>query len=160
MTGALHVSSATGGHYVQSFGELNSENPSVGPRATGPATIDPNLLAQAIVCGPHTPSATSNKRRGFSTNGSYSIIKPMTAYNYFFRDERCNIVQWKGEGLPSPVSDWSDEKQRALLCEHWFVDPVKGRRLHRKTEGKLGFNEYVTGADESRSLPIELYSMH
>jgi hypothetical protein len=136
--------SPTGGQYMQSFGELNLENPTVEPKATEPAKIDPQLLANAIACGPHTPSATPKKRRGFSTNGPCSIIKPMTAYNYFFRDERCNIVQWTGEGLPPPVTDWSDDKQRTLLYEHWFVDPAKGRRLHRKTEGKLGFNEYVT----------------
>lgn len=70
-----------------------------------------------------------------------AIIKPMNAYNYFFRDERYNIIHWRGKGLPSPVSDWSAEKQQSLLFEHWYEDPYKGWRLHRKTEGKLGFNE-------------------
>lgn len=32
-----------------------------------------------------------------------SVHKPMSAYNYFFRDERHSIVEWKGEGLPPPV---------------------------------------------------------
>jgi hypothetical protein len=162
MTGAFQ-GSATGGHYVhvRAFGECNLENPIAGPTITGPAKIDPKLLAQAIVCGPHTPNATPIKRRGFSTNGPCSIIKPMTAYNYFFRDERCSIVQWTGEGLPPPVADWSDDKQRALLCEHWFVDPVKRRRLHRKTEGKLGFNEYVSNYHISTALPTcNVFSMH
>lgn len=90
---------------------------------------------------PSARKKQSRKTQMDSTNNNSGprILRPLTAYNYFFRDERDNIVTWKAEGLPPPRQDWTDEKRRALLEEHWFVDPVKEKRRHRKTHGKLGF---------------------
>lgn len=92
---------------------------------------------------PIAAKKSAQKKPSFSQSksriGPNPIQKPLTAYNYFFRDERDNIVNWKGEGLAPPVQDWTPERQRAMLEEHWYLDPVKGKRRHRKTHGKLGF---------------------
>jgi hypothetical protein len=104
-----------------------------------PVSIEEAKAASGPRAKPRVRKRSSNKKTGTKT----TELKPMSAYNYYFRDERYNILRWKGEGLPPPASDWSEERQRALLHEHWFLDPVKVRRPHRKTEGKLGFTGYV-----------------
>jgi hypothetical protein len=48
--------------------------------------------------------------------------KPLTGYNYFYRDERDNIVgnlQQRGDPLPDPLRDFSAEKMEQLLHHHW-----------------------------------------
>jgi Ni/Co efflux regulator RcnB len=104
-----------------------------------PVSIEEANVASGPRAKPRVRKRISKKKAGAKA----TVLKPMSAYNYYFRDERYNILKWKGEGLPPPASDWSEERQRALLHEHWFLDPVKGRRPHRKTEGKLGFTGYV-----------------
>jgi hypothetical protein len=52
------------------------------------------------------------------------MIKPLTAYNYFYRDERDNIVngmKHKGDPLPPPLDDFGAEKMETLLYQHWYV---------------------------------------
>jgi hypothetical protein len=104
-----------------------------------PVSIEEAKAASGARAKPRVRKRTSKKKAGAKA----TVLKPMSAYNYYFRDERYNIIKWKGEGLPPPASDWSEERQRALLHEHWFLDPVRERRPHRKTEGKLGFTGYV-----------------
>jgi hypothetical protein len=58
-------------------------------------------------------------------------LRALSAYNFFFRDERDRILS----GCPH---DWSDDKQQALLQAHWGRDRTKKRR-HRKTHGKIDF---------------------
>jgi hypothetical protein len=46
----------------------------------------------------------------------------MSAYNYFYRDERLNILNGMkaaGDPLPEPVSDFSHSKLKRLLHERW-----------------------------------------
>jgi hypothetical protein len=95
---------------------------------------------------------------------------PLSAYNYFYRDESENIVQGMNSAhdpLPSPISDFTPERQEKLLHQHWYgcisaglpwvqpnesahrcsivdrffryVDPFKKRRPHRKTHGRIDF---------------------
>jgi len=67
-------------------------------------------------------------------------IKPLTAFNYFYRDERNNIVSGGDTTkFPSPVSDFSESKLRQLLHERWHWDPFKKRRRHRKSHGMIHF---------------------
>jgi hypothetical protein len=54
-------------------------------------------------------------------------LKPLSSYNYFFRDERNNILahmMQPGDPLPDTVSDFSSQKMEQLLHEHWYVHPV------------------------------------
>jgi hypothetical protein len=54
-------------------------------------------------------------------------LKPLSAYNYFFRDERNNILahmMQPGDPLPDTVSDFSSQKVEQLLHEHWYVNPI------------------------------------
>jgi hypothetical protein len=99
------------------------------------------------------------------------LCKPLKVYNYFYRDERDNIVnglQNHGDVLPPPVTDFSQSKYEHLLHQRWYVrnyryaftshsllwlpkskhvklpiyrhiDPIKQRRQHRKTHGKIEF---------------------
>jgi hypothetical protein len=77
-----------------------------------------------------------------------SLSLPLSPYNYFFRDERDNIVSGIANDnnetvLPSPVSDFSDTKLQQLLYQHWFIDPTKQKRVHRKEHGKIKFERSV-----------------
>lgn len=58
-------------------------------------------------------------------------VKALSAYNFFFRDERERILNGAEE-------DYSEAKQQKLLTGHWFRDRSKKRR-HRKTHGKIAF---------------------
>lgn len=51
------------------------------------------------------------------------LCKPLTAYNYFYRDEKDNILQHTahiGAPLPETVSDFGDDKFRILLYHRWY----------------------------------------
>jgi hypothetical protein len=66
------------------------------------------------------------------------LPRALNAYNYFFRDEKENLMKgvYGPDGsFPQPSEDWSEGKKWKLLLEHWFTDPFKGRRKHRKKGG-------------------------
>jgi hypothetical protein len=70
------------------------------------------------------------------------LLKPLSAYNYFFRDERDNILNNFTndiDPLPPPVCDFTQTKMHALLYQHWYADPIKRKRVHRKAHGKVSF---------------------
>jgi len=73
--------------------------------------------------------------------GKPRLLKPLTAYNFYYRDERDNIVFASGNEVPPPVSDFSEAKRQRLLQDRWVRDPVKGKRVHRKTHGKMEFTK-------------------
>jgi HMG (high mobility group) box len=58
-------------------------------------------------------------------------FRALSAYNFFFRDERERIING-GE------YELSAAKKQQLLTEHWFRDRTVKRR-HRKTHGKISF---------------------
>ena len=73
---------------------------------------------------------------------NHDLLKPLTAYNFFYRDERDNIIggmQFDGDAIPPAICDFSETKLRQLLHQRWYVDPGKKKRSHRKTHGKLPF---------------------
>lgn len=62
-------------------------------------------------------------------------LRALSAYNFFFRDERDRIVnETVGE------YDTSADKKQELLERHWYRDRTTKRR-HRKTHGKIAFTE-------------------
>lgn len=71
-------------------------------------------------------------------------LKSLSAYNFFFRDERERILS--GESSVNECND-SDimidsslEHQEFLLKQHWHQDREKKKhRRHRKTHGKISF---------------------
>jgi hypothetical protein len=73
-------------------------------------------------------------------------LKPLSAYNFFFRDERDRILN--SSETPDSCAehhhqhehdDWSNMiKQQRLLHDHWSRDR-HARRRHRKTHGKIDF---------------------
>ena len=111
------------------------------PSETDSMVMDSSLHAEAI------EMASQNKMNEDSdsllspitstitnTSSSGDVLPPLralSAYNFFFRDERERI-------LDGVEPDWSESKQQRLLGEHWFQDRSKKRR-HRKTHGKIDF---------------------
>jgi hypothetical protein len=87
------------------------------------------------------------------------LLRPLTPYNYFYRDERDNIVHnltTEDDPLPPPLSDFAITKMHALLYEHWYVDPTKPKRSHRKSHGKVSFETLSkTIAQRWHNLPEE-----
>jgi hypothetical protein len=87
------------------------------------------------------------------------LLRPLTPYNYFYRDERDNIVHnltTEDDPLPPPLSDFAITKMHALLYEHWYVDPSKPKRSHRKSHGKVSFETLSkTIAQRWHNLPEE-----
>ena len=69
------------------------------------------------------------------------MLKPLTAYNFYYRDERDNIVLATGDEIPPPVIDFSEAKRQKLLEDRWLKDPTKGKRKHRRTHGKMEFTQ-------------------
>jgi hypothetical protein len=70
------------------------------------------------------------------------VLKPLNAYNYFFRDEQANLTRGATRGiLPPPVDDWSECKKQKLLHERWCIDPSKPKRKHRKKEIAVPFTQ-------------------
>jgi hypothetical protein len=80
------------------------------------------------------------------------LLRPLSPYNYFYRDERANILQGltsTADDVPSDTTvdvefpadeaDFSVTKMHALLFEHWYMDPMKPKRIHRKSHGKVNF---------------------
>lgn len=74
-------------------------------------------------------------------------IRALSAYNFFFRDERERIINCdEGDNPLEPESlkakrssvIFNEEKKKQLLSGHWFRDRTAKRR-HRKTHGKIAF---------------------
>ena len=76
-------------------------------------------------------SSSSSAAASRSTGGILPPLRALSAYNFFFRDERERI-------LSGVEAEWTETKKQKLLEEHWFQDRHKKRR-HRKTHGKIDF---------------------
>jgi hypothetical protein len=87
------------------------------------------------------------------------LLKPLTPYNYYYRDERDNIVSHisdESDPLPPAVSDFTESKLQFLLHQHWYIDPMKKKRAHRKSHGKMKFQTLSKViADRWHNLPNE-----
>jgi hypothetical protein len=72
------------------------------------------------------------------------LLHPLSPYNYYYRDERDNIVAHisnESDPLPPSVSNFTVTNVQALLHQHWFIDPLKKKRKHRKSHGKMNFQK-------------------
>jgi len=80
-------------------------------------------------------SAASSNNKESSTTTAVAApptpLRALSAYNFFFRDERDRIINDSDQ-------DFTSEKERRLLTTHWNQDRNKKRR-HRKTHGKIDF---------------------
>lgn len=75
-------------------------------------------------------------------------VKALSAYNFFFRDQRDRILNGAEE-------DYSAEKQEKLLAGHWFRDRSQKRR-HRKTHGKIAFTDLSRMVSKKwKELPLD-----
>jgi hypothetical protein len=67
-------------------------------------------------------------------NAPTNILKPLSAYNYFFTEERERLL----DGEKSFANETNEARKMRLLSMHWSKDRNK-RRPHRKTHGKISF---------------------
>lgn len=88
-------------------------------------------LSAAPTLAPSTASAVANNA---SNNKAAMPVRPLSAYNFFFSDERERILQNKTD--ENDVFD--NAKKQRLLLAHLAKDRSK-RRPHRKTHGKINF---------------------
>jgi hypothetical protein len=151
----------------------------VGPIGSAGIVVRPETMVTQLANSAHDGSdeckSPSRSPRpciaGVSAHCPTMRCKPLTAYNYFYRNERDNIVnnmKQPGDPLPPPVSDFTPSKMEQLLHHHWYefcstvleflamqhkltgslgslfcrhVDPMKRKRRHVKTHGKINFPE-------------------
>jgi hypothetical protein len=92
------------------------------------------------------------------------LLKPLSPYNYYYRDERDNIVknmQHPEDPLPPPISDQTQEKLERLLFQRWYVDPIKTKRRHRRSHGCISFEELARQiADRWHQQPDHVYNFY
>lgn len=62
-------------------------------------------------------------------------LRPLSAYNYFFREERDRLLRGELVESQSP-----QERRMKLLLGHWGQDRTQ-KRPHRKSHGKISFSE-------------------
>jgi hypothetical protein len=102
------------------------------------APFSPTTATQ-VVSYPCNAVSSNSTVVSVSSSDSQSFVPPLvlaplralSAYNFFFRDERDRILH----GGPMELTP---AKQYRLLQEHWCQDRTKKRR-HRKTHGKIDF---------------------
>lgn len=135
---------------VESFGKTVPRTSTVGIATC--STVDPQMAVSVNLQNQSVPPYQQ-------MNNNSLLLKPLTPYNYFYRDERDNIVLQisdEHDPLPPPVSDFSIEKMQHLLKQHWYVDPVRAKRVHRKTHGKMSFQNLSKIISERwRILPTQ-----
>jgi hypothetical protein len=77
------------------------------------------------------------------------LLRPLTPYNYYFCDERANILQGltstaddvlvSDVAFPAAVADFSFTKMHAFLYEHWYIDKTgEGFQVRVETNNKSG----------------------
>lgn len=66
-------------------------------------------------------------------------LRPLSAYNYFFRDERDRALNPDN----SPPLDFTFERAERLLKDHWnsAFETSSRKRSHRKSHGKISFTD-------------------
>jgi hypothetical protein len=86
--------------------------------------IVPYRSSPATTLTPPPPPPSSTTTTNTDSNKRLKFCKPLKVYNYFYRDERDNIVhgmKQHGDPLPPPVNDFSQAKFEQLLHQRWYV---------------------------------------
>jgi hypothetical protein len=95
-----------------------------------------------------TATSAANKASKAATDSTVQLpVRALSAYNFFFRDERERIINCQDDVDPlepnslksnrNPAS-LNEAKKKQLLAGHWYRDRSVKRR-HRKTHGKIAF---------------------
>jgi hypothetical protein len=80
-----------------------------------------------------TAASTSKSTKKYQEE---DVLRPLSAYNFFFADERDRLLN-AGKKEDTSVESYDKRKER-LLAQHVAKDRSK-RRPHRKTHGKITF---------------------
>jgi len=96
---------------------------------------DSSLSSSSQSSAPSSPASQPLQKKKMNATSKGALaqapLRALSAYNFFFRDERDRI-------LNGGDNDYSSDKQKKLLAAHWGQDRTKKRR-HRKTHGKIDF---------------------
>jgi len=113
--------------------------PTITPITKITSNVIPHIPSPAkvvVTTSPDVVASTAPKRAESTVPSAAAAVvqtplRALSAYNFFFRDERERI-------LHGGLMELTPEKQTKLLQEHWLRDRTKKRR-HRKTHGKIDF---------------------
>jgi hypothetical protein len=102
------------------------------------------VLKRIVEAGISSSKNKSKLDRGTAASTSKStkkyqeedVLRPLSAYNFFFADERDRLLN-AGKKEDTSVESYDKRKER-LLAQHVAKDRSK-RRPHRKTHGKITF---------------------
>jgi hypothetical protein len=83
------------------------------------------------------PKNDPKKLKTMKLDGTLPPLRPLSAYNYFFREERERTLK-VGWISPVPSTFYSKARQEKALQEHWNLDRTKCRR-HCKMHGQISF---------------------
>jgi hypothetical protein len=108
-------------------------------------SISEDIDALLLSSGPTGKKQDKNVRdQSHNCNTILSIqdlnkpLRPLSAYNYFFRDERERIIRFGIKYEPANKCSYTPKHQDLLLHNHWNHDRAK-KRVHRKSHGKITF---------------------
>jgi hypothetical protein len=121
----------------------NSTSPTTLADTATPAAAHEAPEEEALPIPTTAPSTVviSAKPAIVTSTGDLPPLRALSAYNFFFRDERNRILHEDDDSASTEQPDesgWSPVKQQQLLHEHWGRDRLQKRR-HRKTHGKIDF---------------------
>lgn len=95
------------------------------------SSMSPRLSPTGVITEAISSSRDFTSLSSPMTSTDITPVRALSAYNWFFRDERDRI-------LNGGDCEWTRDKQTRLLASHWQQDRSKKRR-HRKTHGKINF---------------------
>jgi hypothetical protein len=130
---ANHVTQESPGQFIApgTYSSASVNHVPIAPFSPTTVTQASSYPDNAVSSNSNVVSVSSSDSQSSAPPLKLAPLRALSAYNFFFRDERDRILH----GGPM---DLTPAKQHRLLREHCCQDRTKKRR-HRKTHGKIDF---------------------